>query len=76
MKKDSTVVSNYIEKVIKKSQTWCKLTEEEQKRFMDMTIFDRIRGSDQTRASWTNTIYFAYISALGYKPIGEWREGN
>ena len=76
MKKDSTVVKNHIDNVIKKSQTWNKLTEEEQKRFMDMTIFDRIRGSDQTRVSWTNTIYFAYISALGYKPIGEWREEN
>lgn len=74
MKKDSTVVKNHIDNVIKKSQTWGKLTEEEQKRFMNMTIFDRIRGSDQTRVSWTNTIYFAYISALGYKAIGEWRE--
>ena len=74
MKKHSTVVEDYFQNTIKKSWTWERLTEEEQKRFIDMTIFDRIRGNDQTRVAWLNTIYFAFISALGYKPIGEWRE--
>ena len=49
------------------------LTEEEQKRFINMNVFDRIKGNDQTRIEWLNTIYHSYLYALGYKPIG-WRE--
>lgn len=73
MAKYSPVVENYLQNVIKKSWTWEKLTEEEQRRFIDMDVFDRIKGNDKTRVEWLNTIYQAFLYALGYKPIG-WRE--
>lgn len=73
MAKHTMAVENYFQNVIKKSWTWEKLTEEEQKRFTDMNVFDRIKGNDDTRVEWLNTIYQSFLSALGYKPIG-WRE--
>ena len=73
MAKHTMAVENYFQNVIKKSWTWEKLTEEEQKRFIDMNVFDRIKGNDDTRVEWLNTIYQSFLSALGYKPIG-WRE--
>ena len=71
--KYSNAVENYFQNVIKKSWTWQKLTQEEQQRFIDMDVFDRIKGTDKQRVEWLNTIYTAFLSALGYKPIG-WRE--
>ena len=73
MAKHTMAVENYFQNIIKKSWTWQKLTEEEQKRFVDMNVFDRIKGNDKTRVEWLNTIYQSFLSALGYKPIG-WRE--
>ena len=73
MAKHTMAVENYFQNVIKKSWTWQKLTEEEQKRFIDMNVFDGIKGNDKTRVEWLNTIYQSFLSALGYKPIG-WRE--
>lgn len=73
MKKYSNVVENYFQNVIKKSWTWERLTNEERQRFIDMDVFDRIKGNDQTRIEWLNTIYQAFLAALDYKPIG-WRE--
>ena len=73
MAKHTMAVENYFQNVIKKSWTWEKLTEEEQKRFIDMNVFDRIKGNDKTRVEWLNTIYQSFLSALGYNPIG-WRE--
>lgn len=69
----STAVPDYIETVIKKSWTWARLTEEERQRFLSMEVFDEIKGNDRTRIEWLHTIYNAYLTALGYKPIG-WRE--
>ena len=69
----STAVPDYIENVLKKSWTWARLTEEERQRFLSMEIFDEIKGNDRTRIEWLHTIYEAYLTALGYKPIG-WRE--
>lgn len=69
----SAAVPDYIETVIKKSWTWARLTEEERQRFLSMEIFDEIKGNDRTRIEWLCTIYNAYLTALGYKPIG-WRE--
>lgn len=73
MIKYSNAVENYFQNVIKKSWTWEKLTEEEQDRFISMNVFDRIKGNDQTKVEWLNTIYHTFLCALGYKPIG-WRE--
>ncbi len=73
MTKYSPTVENYFQNVIKKSWTWDRLTEEEQKRFIDMDIFERIKGNDKTRIEWLNTIYQSFLTALGYNPIN-WRE--
>lgn len=73
MKKYSNAVENYFQNVIKKSWTWEKLTNEERKRFIDMDVFDRIKGNDQTRIEWLNTIYQSFLAALDFEPIG-WRE--
>lgn len=73
MIKYSSAVEDYFQNVIKKSWTWNRLTEEEKRRFIDMDVFDRIKGNDKTRIEWLNTIYNAFLSALGYKSVG-WRE--
>lgn len=73
MIKYSSAVEDYFQNVIKKSWTWDRLTEEERRRFIDMDVFDRINGNDKTRIEWLNTIYNAFLSALGYKSVG-WRE--
>lgn len=73
MIKYSSAVEDYFQNVIKKSWTWDRLTEEERRRFIDMDVFDRIKGNDKTRIEWLNTIYNAFLSALGYKSVG-WRE--
>ena len=75
MVKYSSAVENYFQNVIKKSWTWERLSEEEQQRFIDMDVFDEIKGNDKTRVEWLNTIYKSFLSALGYKPIG-WRENG
>lgn len=73
MKKYSNAVENYFQGVIKKSWTWQRLTIEEQERFINMSVFDRIKGDDKTRAEWLNTIYDAFLTGLGYQSVG-WRE--
>ena len=68
----SDVVENYFQNVIKKSWTWDKLTEEERQRFIDMNVFDKIKGAKKTRIEWLHTIYTSFLCALGYKPF-RWR---
>lgn len=73
MAKYSPITEDYFQNVIKKSWTWSKLTKEERQRFIDMDVFDRIKGNDQTRVEWLYTIYHSFLSALGYTVTG-WRE--
>lgn len=74
MKKESTAVNDFFNRVVKKSWTWQRLTDEEKSRFNSMdNIFDKIKGNDSTRIEWFNTVYEAFLVALGYEPIG-WRE--
>lgn len=73
MTKYSSAVEDYFQNVIKKSWTWGRLTEEERKRFIDMDVFDRIKGNDKTRIEWLNTIYHSFLAALGYE-WARWRE--
>lgn len=75
MIKYSSAVENYFQNVIKKSWTWNRLTATEQKRFIDMDVFDRIKGTDKQRVEWLNTIYHSFLCALGYgdNPCA-WRE--
>lgn len=75
MKKQSNVVENYFQNVIKKSWSWEKLTDEERQRFIDMKMFDKIKGNDQARSEWLNTIYQSFLAALEFTPIG-WRESE
>ena len=72
-KKYSNAVENYFQNVIKKSWTWARLTEEEKQRFINMNVFDDIKGNDQTRIIWLCTIYQSFLSALEYNWDG-WRE--
>lgn len=73
MAKYSNAVENYFQTVIKKSWTWDKLTEEEQQRFINMDVFDKIKGNDKQRIEWLNTIYQSFLTGLDYQPVG-WRE--
>lgn len=68
--KYSEATEKYFQTVTKKLWTWNRLTEEERQRFIDMNVFDRIKGTDKTRIEWLNTVYTSFISALGYQPIG------
>ena len=70
--KENMIVENYFQKVIKNSWTWEKLTEEEKQRFINMGVFGRIKGRDEQRVEWLNSIYMAFLYGLDYKPIG-WR---
>lgn len=70
---NSSIVNDYFQRVIKKSWTWDRLTEEEREKFINMDVFDQIKGRTETRVEWLNTIYTSFLTALGYKPIG-WRE--
>ena len=75
MAKYSNAVENYFQNVIKKSWTWNRLTEEEQRRFIDMDVFDIIKGNDKTRVEWLNTIYHSFLSALSYNDNpARWRD--
>lgn len=40
---------------------WEKLTNEERQRFIDMGVFDKIKGNDNTRIEWLNTVYQAFL---------------
>lgn len=71
--KYSNVVEDYFQRIIKQSWTWKRLTEEEQQRFIDMPVFDRVKGNDKTRIEWLQTIYHSFLCGIGYKPLG-WRE--
>ena len=65
---------NYFQTVIKKSWTWQKLTKEEKEKFIELN-FDIITGTAKKRKELLNLVYHAFLSGLGYKPIG-WREEN
>ena len=73
--KESNIVDKYINEVITKSWTWDKLTQKERQRFLNMDVFYRIEGNDNTKIEWLMTIYEVFLIALGYKIIG-WRESE
>lgn len=51
------------------------MTDEERQRFIDMKMFDKIKGNNQARIEWLNTIYQSFLVALEFTPIG-WRESE
>ena len=64
MKKYSNVVENYFQSIIKKSWSWEKLTHEERQRFIDMNVFDKIKGNDQTRILYISLFWLHWIFNL------------
>lgn len=71
--KETNVVADYIENVIKKSWTWERLTEEERERFISMSgVFNEIKGTDGMRRAWLSTVYSAFLSGVGYTDF-TWR---
>lgn len=63
-------------RVIKKSWTWERLTDTERNNFIsvaDEFIQHRLIGTYHQRLEQMNTCYRAFLSALGYMPIG-WRD--
>lgn len=72
MAKYSDVVENYFQTAIKKSWTWEKLTPEEKSRFVRMSHFDDIRGTEKMRVDWLQSMYHCFLLGCGYTPIG-WR---
>lgn len=67
------VTNNYFQNVIKKSWTWQRLAEEEKQRFVDLDVFNEIKGSKNTREQWLFTIYVSFLAGLGYDGF-KWRE--
>ena len=62
--------------VIFNSWTWEKLTKQEKERFIETISNDgrlAIGGTYQQRFNAYNSMYYAYLMALDYKPIG-WRD--
>lgn len=76
MKNKENALKDYIE-MIEQSWTWGRLTEDEQNRFFETIneprTSDAIKGNYMQRWEIIDMVYYAYIMALGYKPIG-WRE--
>ena len=71
MNKDNAV-HEYIERVIKRSWTWERLTDAEKLQFFNCR-FSVIKGTANQRIEWLCSMYTAFLMALGYQPIG-WRE--
>ncbi len=66
-------VNGYFSDVIKKSWTWARLTEEERRQFENLNGLDHIKGTAAQRVEWLHSLYHAFLTGLGYTPIG-WRE--
>lgn len=62
-------------KMIFKSWTWARLTDQEKVKFVDLISNDNynISGNYLQRYNAYNFGYFAFLQGLGYKPTG-WRE--
>lgn len=74
-KTKESALSDWME-MIRHSWTWERLTEEERKRFCSLLSHPgcfHLRGSYMQRWDYLQDVYFAFLTALEYKPIG-WRE--
>lgn len=67
------VTSKYFQNVIKNSWTWQRLTEEEKQRFVNLDVFNKIKGNKDTREQWLFTIYAGFLSGLGCDGFIRWR---
>lgn len=57
----------------KKSWTWERLTQEEQKRFINCVSHAVLRGTFQQRHQHLHDMYYAFLIGLGYS-WENWRE--
>ena len=55
------------------SWTWKRLTEEEKKKFNNMNVLDRLKGTNNQRIDSLNLIYHAFLLGLGYDSPN-WRD--
>ena len=58
---------------LKKSWTWKRLTEEEKKKFNNMNVLNRLKGTNNQRIDSLNLIYHAFLLGLGYDSPN-WRD--
>ena len=79
MKKEKQNAYNDYMEMIKKSWTFDKLTETEKEKLRDVLFSVRaenaIKGNYNQRICILEAIYFSFLKALGYEPIG-WRENG
>lgn len=73
MEKLDEVTNKYFQNVIKNSWTWQRLTEEEKQRFVNLDVFNKIKGNKDTREQWLFTIYVGFLSGLGFDGSFRWR---
>ena len=66
-------VIDFFETVIIYSWTWKRLTDEEQYKFLNLPVWEHIKGTKKQRLEIFNSIYHAFLVGLGYKSSG-WRE--
>lgn len=67
------VTNKYFQNVIKNSWTWQRLTEEEKQRFVNLDVFNKIKGNKDTREQWLFTIYAGFLSGCSYDGL-RWRD--
>lgn len=67
---------DYIENVYKKSWTFAKLTENEKSKILDILYTLKVYANSADDIAYElHFIYYTFLVALDYKPIG-WREEN
>ena len=72
MAKYTQTVDEFYESLTQ-SWTWKRLTEEEKKKFNNMNVLDRLKGTNNQRIDSLNLIYHAFLLGLGYDSPN-WRD--
>ena len=70
-------ISDYFEKVTKKSWTWGRMTSDEQERFTEFVNQwgDKFKGTAKARQEQYCMVYGAFLAGLGYSGF-LWREAE
>lgn len=72
-KKLDEITNKYFQNVIKNSWTWQRLTEEEKQRFVNLDVFNKIKGNKDARKQRLFTIYARFLSGVGFNGSIRWR---
>ena len=72
MAKYTQTVDEFYESLTQ-SWTWKRLTEEEKKKFNNMNVLNRLKGTNNQRIDSLNLIYHAFLLGLGYDSPN-WRD--